>query len=477
MTSEITSSEQVLEQLRTQLADGSLVTERGVVKEYSADQADTATVGTALALVKAHSVEDVQATMRIAYEYQVPVVVQGARTGIAGGANAIDGCILLNLMELNQLVDVSTENFTATVQAGMINQDFKDALVAYGMSYPPDPGSVATSTIGGNIATNAGGMCCVKYGVTSDYVRELRVVLADGTVSTVGHKTVKGVAGYQFEQLFCGSEGTLGVIVEATLTTVPLLSTPLTMVAQFPSVVDAAGAVSEIMATAQIPSMLELLDIPTTEMLAELARAENMEVPGLDEVEGSMLIVQSDTAQAATDLEDYERIARAHNATSVRRAETPEEGDKLVEARRMVYPAYVHYCETHHMSNVLEDVCIPRSELPGYVADLEELKERLGVTIAMVAHAGDGNTHPAVFYPTGDSSVMERVEEAVDEIIALGLKHGGTISGEHGIGELKAPFMPQELDQGSQRMHVAVKDALDPRNIFNPGRMLSALGR
>lgn len=235
MTSEITSSEQVLEQLRTQLADGSLVTERGVVKEYSADQADTATVGTALALVKANSVEEVQATMRIAYEYQVPVVVQGARTGIAGGANAIDGCILLNLMELNQLVDVSTENFTATVQAGMINQDFKDALVAYGMSYPPDPGSVATSTIGGNIATNAGGMCCVKYGVTSDYVRELRVVLADGTVSTVGHKTVKGVAGYQFEQLFCGSEGTLGVIVEATLKTVPLLSTPLTMVAQFPS--------------------------------------------------------------------------------------------------------------------------------------------------------------------------------------------------------------------------------------------------
>lgn len=477
MAQAISSQEQVLAKLKEQLADGPLVTERGVVKEYSADQADTATVGTALALVKARSVEDVQATMRVAHEYKVPVVIQGARTGIAGGANAIDGCILLNLMELNQLIEVNTENFTATVQAGMINQDFKDALAKYDMSYPPDPGSVATSTIGGNIATNAGGMCCVKYGVTSDYVRELKVVLADGTLTTVGHQTVKGVVGYQFEQLFCGSEGTLGVIVEATLKTVPLLSTPLTMVAQFPSVVDAAGTVSEIMATAQIPCMLELLDIPTTEMLAELARAENMDVPGLDDVEGSMLIVQSDTTQAASDLEDYERIARNHNTTSIMRAETPEEGDKLVEARRMVYPAYVHYCNTNAMSNVLEDVCIPRSELPGYVADLEELKERLEVTIAMVAHAGDGNTHPAVFYPTGDSSALERVDEAVDEIVALGLKHGGTISGEHGIGELKAPFMPQELDEGSQRIHVSLKDALDPLNILNPGRMLSAFGR
>lgn len=459
--------------LADELGDGVLVTDADVVGSYSTDQALFCPADGALALVRARTVADVQATMRFATRHRVPVVPQGTRTGLSGGANAVPGCILLSLERMDRVLEVDAAERTVTVEPGIINQDLKDALAPHGLSYPPDPGSVAISSIGGNVATNAGGLCCVRYGVTRDYVRRLRVVLADGTLTTLGTTTAKGVAGLDLRGLFVGSEGTLGVVVEVTLRLVPTLPEPLTAVATFADIRSAAATVADLMASGAQPCLVESMDRTTLEMLRETGHTD------LDAHAGAMLLVQSDGGgsrdAAQAEVEALGRLAQEHGALDVAVSDDPADSAALVAMRRMAQPSFERWAQAHGGGQLLDDVCLPRTRLPEFYDRLETIRQESGLTIAVVAHAGDGNTHPSVFFDTSDPDSVARADAAFDAIMELGLELGGTITGEHGVGHLKRRWLARELDEGSRRVHLAVKAALDPLGILNPGKMLAEL--
>ena len=445
---------------------GSLTTDPDILATFSRDESLYSPDGTPLALVRAHSVDDVVTTMRFAHAHGIPVVPQGARSGISGGANAVDGCILLSVKSMDRILAVDEENKTVTVEPGIINLDLKKALRSYGLAYPPDPGSVAMCSIGGNIATNAGGMCCVKYGVTREYVREIAVVLADGTLTRLGHRTVKGVAGLDLAGLFTGSEGTLGVIVEATLKLVPLGPDPLSALATFPSVKAAVQTVAAYMATGATPSLLEMMDAKTIGMVNALGDF------GLDESVGAVLIMQSDSTTAAADTEAFAAVATDNGAHDVAFADNAQDSEMHVAARRSVQPGNEHYARAHGGGQLIDDVCVPRSHLAEFCSGVEAIREETGTMIALVAHAGDGNVHPSVFYDQQDAASRAAATEAFDRIMALGLSLGGTITGEHGVGVLKAEWLARELDEGNRHLHRVIKEAVDPTGILSPGKML-----
>ncbi|MCJ7859714.1 FAD-binding oxidoreductase [Corynebacterium kalidii] len=450
---------------------GSLSTDPDILATYATDES-VHPGKDALALVRAAGVDDVVATMRFAHTHGIPVVPQGARSGLSGGACAEPGCILLSVAAMTTVLEVDEANMTVTVEPGVINKDLKDLLRPRGLAYPPDPGSMAISSVGGNIATNAGGMCCVKYGVTREYVRELTVVLADGTVTRLGHRTVKGVAGLDLVSLFTGSEGTLGVIVEATLKVVPLGPDPLTALATFPTVADAVRTVSSYMATGASPSMLEMMDGTTVGLLSEIGDF------GLDDTVGTVgavLIMQSDSPTAAADTEEFAHVAEAHGALDVAFADNPADSELLVAARRSVQVANERYCSSHGVGQMIDDVCVQRSRLADFCAGVEAIREDTGTMVTLVAHAGDGNVHPSVFYDLSDEASVAAGMTAFDRIMDLGLSLGGTITGEHGVGALKAPWLPRELDDGNRHLHRVIKHAVDPTAILNPGKMLEAL--
>ena len=465
--------ELVRAELVAEVSDGAVVTDPDVVGSHSRDQAVWCPDEGAVALVRARTVADVQATMRFATRHRVPVVPQGARTGLSGGANAVPGCLLLSVERMTAVLDIDASERTVTVEPGIINQDLKDALAPHGLSYPPDPGSVAISSIGGNVATNAGGLCCVKYGVTRDYVRRLRVVLADGTLTTIGTATTKGVAGLDLRGLFVGSEGTLGVIVEVTLRLVPALPEPLTAVATFADVRHAASTVADFMDSGAQPSLLESMDGTTLRMINAYRDV------GLDGDAGAMLLVQSDgsgdpqTAQA--EVEAFARFAEAHEAIDVVVSDDPADSAALVAARRLAQVAYEHHAQSRGGGQLLDDVCLPRRRLPQFYDRIDQISSETGLTIAVVAHAGDGNTHPSIFFDASDPEDVARADDAFDRIMEVGLELGGTITGEHGVGYLKREWLARELDDGNRGIHRAVKAALDPLGILNPGKMLEAL--
>lgn len=457
-----------LDGLAAELSSGALVTDRDVIDSYSSDKALFCPVGTASALVRAADVDDVVAVMRFATAHRIPVVTQGARTGLSGAANATDGAILLNLAKLNAIVDIDAVNQTCRVQPGVINQDLKTALAEHGLSYPPDPGSVAISTIGGNVATNAGGMCCVKYGVTRDYVRGLTVVLADGTVTRLGRQTAKGVAGLDLAGLFVGSEGTLGVIVEITLELKPLVSLPVTGVGIFPDMESAGHTVSEFMASGAAPSMLELMDGGTVGMINAYGDF------GLPDGVGALLLVQSDAPGQAgvTELESFDAIATAQGADEVFFSDDPADSEMLVAARRAVSPAMEKYVATIGGGELIDDVCVPRSRLGEFFARLDEIAAAHSVEVSTAGHAGDGNMHPSVLFDAHDPASVAEAKETFAEIMQLGLDLGGTITGEHGVGYLKKDWLVRELDVGAQMLQSSIKSAVDPLGILNPGKML-----
>ncbi|MEY8565483.1 FAD-linked oxidase C-terminal domain-containing protein [Corynebacterium sp.] len=448
--------------------DGSLSTDPDVLAAHATDQS-VHPGQDALVLVRAGSVDDVAATMRFAHRHGIPVVPQGARSGLSGGACADEGCILLSVAAMDRILEIDAADMTVTVEPGIINKALKDALRPHGLAYPPDPGSVAISTVGGNIATNAGGMCCVKYGVTREYVRELTVVLADGTVTRLGHRTVKGVAGLDLVSLLTGSEGTLGVIVGATLKVVPGGPDPLTALATFPTVGRAVETVTSYMATGANPSMLEMMDGMTVGLVSEIGDF------GLDASVGAVLIMQSDSPTAAKDTEDFAAVAGAHGAMDVAFADNPTDSELLVAARRSVQVGNERYARAHGGGQMIDDVCVPRSRLADFCAGVGDIRDDTGATVALVAHAGDGNVHPSVFYDLADEASVAAGTLAFDRIMELGLRLGGTITGEHGVGALKSAWLPRELDEGSRLLHRRIKDAVDPTAILNPGKMLEAL--
>lgn len=452
----------VLAALDEQLPVGAVVTDDDVVASYSIDRAMFSPVGKALALIHARSTAEVQHVLRVASRYGVPVVPQGARSGLSGAANATDGCLLLNLEKMNRVLEIDPANRLVVTQPGIFNADLSRAVAEEGLFYPPDPSSWEFCSIGGNVSTNSGGLCCVKYGVTTDYVLGLEVVLADGEVLRTGRRTVKGVAGYDLTKLFVGSEGTLGVITEITLMLRPETEQPLTVAGVFSSAPTAAQAVTDIVASGIVPSLLEFMDRVSIQVVND---AYNMGMP--DDAE-ALLIAQSDAGgeRAAADIAQFAEIFAANGAIEVAVAEDVAEGELLLAARRQVLTAMEQVGTL-----MIDDVCVPRTRLAELIARIEKVSEEVGLTVGVVGHAGDGNFHPNVVFDGQDPDQVKRAQHAFDEIMVISLELGGTITGEHGVGILKMDLLERELGKRSLDVHRAIKKALDPQGILNPGKV------
>ncbi|WP_326692504.1 FAD-binding protein [Streptomyces sp. NBC_01795] len=448
--------------LREALGPGLTTVDADVLETYRTDSAPLCASGTPLALVRPRSTEDVVKVMRLADRYAVPVVPQGARTGLAGGANAVEGCVLLSLERMNAIVSIDPVNQTAVVQPGVVNADFSRAVAEQGLHYPPDPASWESSTLGGNVATNAGGLCCVKYGVTTDFVLGLEVVLADGDVLRTGRRTVKGVAGYDLTRLFVGSEGTLGVVTEITLRLVPPAQVPLTAVAFFPAMEPACDTVTELMRGPVRPSLLEIMDRPSVDAVGSYRDL------GFPADAQAVLMTQSDRGPLAPDdLRHFEEVAARHGG-EVMIAADPAEGEMLLAARRLLAPALERLG-----AFLSDDVCVPRSALTDLVSGVAGIAERHRLLITCSGHAGDGNMHPTVVFDRNIPEQVERAQTAFEEIMSLGLELGGTITGEHGVGTLKAPWLERELGPVGLRVQRDVKRLFDPKNLINPGKVLA----
>jgi glycolate oxidase len=452
------------------LPDGRLVIDPDVLAAISHDEAEWAPAGRAVAGVRARTEDEVRHVVRTCAEFGAPVVPRGAGTGLSGGANATDGAVMLDLSRMNQVLEIDPDNMTCVVQPGVVNNDLKAAVAAHGLWYPPDPASAPWSTIGGNVATNAGGLCCLKYGVTRDYVLGLRVVTGAvdngeveyGDAVRLGRRTNKGVAGLDLTSLFVGSEGTLGIVTEVTLRLRPALTgTPRTVVGAFGELVTAGEAVSLITRRGLAPSVLELLD------RACLTAVEEWKHLGLESDAAALLLARVDTAGDAGDAEANALAAAMTDAGALwaTRSTDDTEAEALFDARRLAYPAL------ERLGPVLtEDVCVPRSAVPAMLARIEAIAARHGVTIATIAHAGDGNLHPLLITPPGDEAARIAAQAAFTEFLDAAIELGGTVSGEHGIGLLKRDGMRRELDPGTIAMQEAVRRALDPLGIFNPGK-------
>ncbi|GAB2992966.1 FAD-binding protein [Amycolatopsis acidiphila] len=435
-----------------------------VVEGYLQDHAEWAEYAQAAAVVRPRGTAEVQAVVRLAAEHGVPVVPRGAGTGLSGGANAVEGCIVLALEAMNQVLEIDHAERLAVVQPGVVNDDLRAACAAEGLWYPPDPASAPWSTIGGNVATNAGGLCCVKYGVTRDYVLALEVVTGRGDVVRLGRRTAKGVAGYDLCGLMVGSEGTLGVITEITVRLRPKRLAERTIAGYFDSVVAAGEAVSAVSASGVVPSALELVD---KHCLQAVDAWKNM---GLSTEADVVLLGRVDTPgqagedEARTVLRCFEEAGATWAAVS----SDEQEAEALFDARRLAYPAL------ERLGPVLtEDVCVPRALVPEMLARIEKAAAAHDTLIANIAHAGDGNLHPLLITPIGDEDAKRRAQAAFEDIIADAIELGGTVTGEHGVGLLKRGGLRREVSPAVLDLHRAVKTALDPLNILNPGKIFT----
>ncbi|HET7723113.1 MAG TPA: FAD-linked oxidase C-terminal domain-containing protein [Propionibacteriaceae bacterium] len=455
-------STQIIEALVSALTPDAVVTDVETLEEYAHDDAEWAPYVRPAAVVLAASVDDVVATVRTARAFGVPVVPRGAGSGLSGGANATAGCIVLSLERMTRITEVNVAERYAVVEAGVINDDLRRHVATYGLWYPPDPASMSISTIGGNVATNAGGLCCVKYGVTGDYVLGVTVVLADGSVAALGRTTAKGVTGYDLTALMVGSEGTLGVIVDVTVKLRPLAGREeRAVIGYFSSLTDAGTAVAAVTSAGIVPSALELID---SICLSSVAAWQGWDLPG--DARALLLAKVDEPGDAGASLAD--RIGGLFvesGGFAVERATDPDEVDRLFMARRLAYPSL------ERLSPVLtEDVVVPRVAVPAMLGRIEEIASRHDVTIANIAHAGDGNLHPLILTPEGDDAAKDRAKVAFDEIVEACRELGGTVTGEHGVGLLKLPGMAKELSPVVLGMHAAVKRALDPDGVLNPGK-------
>lgn len=437
-----------------------VVTDPDALASISHDQAPLAPAGTARALVRARSIEDVQRTLRFASAHGIPVVTRGAGTGLAGGANAVDGCIMLSVAAMDRLLALDVTSRTAVVEPGLLNGALARAAAEHGLSYAPDPASREISTIGGNIATNAGGSCCLKYGVTGDHVASLAVVLADGTLIRTGAVTRKDVAGLDLTRLVVGSEGTLGVIVEATVRLLRAPRPPSTLVAFFDTPFAAGEAIVAMDRVADL-SLLEVMDRTTLVAVEQLTRM------GLDTTAEVMVLAQSDGADAAQAIAACEAACQAHGARDTMRTDDVDEGKQLLAARRMALPALEKLGRT-----LLDDVAVPRPALPAMMARIPEIAARHDVVIGTFGHAGDGNLHPTIVFARGDEAAAARAAAAFDEIVRAALALGGTITGEHGVGSLKRGYVAAMFGQPERELMGRIKAAFDPQGILNPGKKL-----
>ena len=434
-----------------------------VMASYAHDDAEWAPWEMPAAVVRPRSAEECRAVVLACLAHGVPVVPRGAGSGLSGGANAVAGSVVLALDAMTAVLEIDPVERLAVVQPGIVNDDLRAACAARGLWYPPDPASSPWSTIGGNVATNAGGVCCVKYGVTRDYVLGLQVVTGTGELVRLGRRTAKGVAGLDLAGLMVGSEGTLGVITEVTVKLRPARAPEHTVAGYFSSIVDAGRAVAAITADGLTPSALELVDRTCLEAVDAW---KNM---GLAAEADVVLLGRSDAPGAAGSAEAEAMLGHfeAAGATFAAQAADAAEADALFAARRLAYPAL------ERLGPVLtEDVCVPRAAVPEMLSRIQETGRRFDTTIANIAHAGDGNLHPLLITPVGDEPARERAQAAFEQILADALELGGTVTGEHGIGLLKREGLAREQSPAVIAMARAVKTALDPHDILNPGKAL-----
>ncbi|WP_430330930.1 FAD-binding oxidoreductase [Rhodococcus sp. ACT016] len=449
--------DRLLLELSTAVGDAA-VTDVDRMMAYRRDQCLLAADGEPLAVVRARTVDDVVVTLTIANRNGVPVVTRGAGTGLAGGANALDGCIVLSLERMNTVLDIDPESRTATVEPGVINGDLAAAVARHGLWYVPDPGSRAISSIGGNLATNAGGTCCAKYGVTADHVSRIKAVLADGRIIHTGSDTRKNVAGLNLTQLLVGSEGTLAVIVEATVRLRSLPSSASTVVAMFP---DAAAAIDAVLDIRQVadPCLLEFMDRTT------VSAVEHMTRMGLDVGAGALLLVQCDGRDAGGEAAQCADVCRRAGATEIYETTDPREGDEFMQARRLALTAL-----ERQGSTLLDDLAVPVPLLPRMLSEIDRVGSMHGVLIGTFGHAADGNLHPTVIFDAADPAAVARARAAFDDLVAACLSLGGTISGEHGIGSLKVGHLEDMVGATQRELMAGIKAVFDPRGILNPGR-------
>jgi glycolate oxidase len=456
----------VLDRLVQRLG-GAVLTGSADVAPYRTDRSGWTTPEAPLAAVLARSVADVQATLEFASAERVPVVPRGAGTGLAGGAVGSAGSIVLDVSGMNRVLQIDPADEIAVVEPGVVTDDLAVALAPHGLWWPPDPASRAISTVGGNIATNAGGLLCAKYGVTRESVLGLAVVLADGTLVRLGRRTVKGVTGYDLTALMIGSEGTLGVVVEATLKLRRRGADPVvTIGATFPSVEQAARASAAITAAGLRPAALELLDAASCAAIDDLLSGTG-DFPSLAG-RGAFLLVQTDGPAAAREAEQAERLITAAGGTAEVSADEAA-GERLLQVRRSAHPAFMRLGEV-----LIEDVAVPRSAMPAMFAAIERISAERGLPIPTVAHAGDGNLHPNIVIPPGvahaPGEIPAVVWEAADDLFSTAMALGGTLTGEHGVGVLKRRWLERELGPDVLALSQRIKQAFDPLGILNPGK-------
>lgn len=444
--------------LIAELGDDVVVTDAARIDKYRRDRANDPAAGHPRAVVRARSTEDVQAVLRFATAQGVAVVPRGAGSGLSGGASAVDNCIVLST-ERMVAVEVDPLTRTAIVEPGALNASVKNAAAEHGLWYPPDPSSFEFCSIGGNVATNAGGLCCVKYGVTSDYVLGMTVVLSDGTAVRLGGARLKDVAGLSLTKLFVGSEGTLGIITQIVLRLLPRQRPPATLVATFASLRDATATVLAVTRRMR-PSMLEFMDRTTINAVEDATRM------GLDRTAEAMLIFQSDepAGHAAAECDEIAALCATHHATEVFATDDADEGDAFIAARRGAIPAIEKTGTV-----LMEDVGVPIPALGALVDGIASIADRLSMVIAVIAHAGDGNTHPLIVFDPTDGPMEARARLAYGEVMELALRLGGTITGEHGVGRLKRPWLADYLGPDALALNQRIKRALDPLGILNPG--------
>lgn len=443
--------------LRAALGENAtLISDPEITATYSKDQAPFALHEPAALVLLARTTEEVSKAVRYANTHNIPVVARGAGSGLSGGANATSASLVISLEKMNAIIELDETNMIARVEAGVINLDLDKAAELKGLAYLPDPASRDWSTIGGNAATNAGGMCCVKYGVTSAHVRALTVVMADGQIVNFGSATKKAVTTLDLTRLMIGSEGTLGIITELVVGLAVRPDTPATIIATFPHIKSAAAAAAALLKFR--PSMLEIIDQTT------LKAVEAWHPLGF-EIAGSVLLMQLDEDQDRADevLKLCEEFEMIDGAASTEAADAIE----FIRVRKLAYPALERLGAT-----LLDDVAVPISKIAELVERVEALSRKYELTIGIFGHAGDGNMHPTIVHDHGDIKAQERAIAAFGEIVEIAQSLGGTASGEHGIGSIKQGFAANELSPAVIELQRAIKRAFDPKGILNPGKKL-----
>ncbi len=453
-----------LEALRAALPKARLLTEPVDTEGYRFDETEFLHPGRPLGVIFPKNTSDVQAIVRLAAAHHIALVPRGAGTGLSGGAIAVEGALTVVMTQMDRIIEIDEANLCAVVQPGVINADLGRAAAAKGLFYAPDPASFETCTIGGNLAENSGGLRCVKYGVTRDAVLALEVVLADGAVIRTGGKTVKDVMGYDLSHLFIGSEGTLGIITEATLRLLPKPAPTLTLLAFFPTVADAGDAVARMTRAGLVPVTLELMDNFTIRAVDGAMRL------GLDRDAGAMLMIESDAGGSAAEaeLDAATEACQSAHALSVVRSADPAEADWLREARRKA-----HWSLEQAGAARMDDVGVPRSRVPEMLAAIERVAAARGARIGVFGHVGDGNLHPTYVLDRDDPSAEAQLDAVRGDIYAAALALGGTLSGEHGTGVAKRGYLERQRGVDAVRVMRAVKAALDPLGILNPGKVLA----